>query len=102
MIHDMENQEQNKFSRERDNKIKKEKEKKEQKLANDYKIFNDKITLIYNELKTNRQIEFDKMIHRHKCVVKELEANQKLEISNLDKITKGISSKIILLIFFRT
>jgi len=98
----MEIQEQIKFSKERENKIKKEKEKKEQKLANDYKLFNDKITLIYNELKTNRQIEYDKMIHRHKCVVKELEANQKLEISNLDKITKGITSKILYLIIFRT
>jgi len=99
LIHDLEIREQIKFSKERENKIKKEREKKELKLANEYKLFNDRITLIYNELKTNRQIEYDNMIHRHKCVVKELEANQKLEISNLDKITKGISSKIIFLFF---
>jgi len=95
-------QEENKFLEERKIKMKKEREKKEAKLMNDYKLFNDKITLIFNELKTNRKIENDKMNQRHKCVLKELEANQKLEISNLDKITKGISSKIFLFNFFRT
>jgi hypothetical protein len=89
----MEIQEQIKFNKDRVNKIKKDREKKGQKLSNEYKLFNDKINFIYSELKTNRQIEYDKMIQRHKCVSKELEANQKLEISNLDKITKGISSK---------
>jgi len=98
----MEAQEEEKFKQERELKIKKEKEKKEQKLLNDYKLFNDKINMIFNELKSNRQIEFEKMIHRHKCVLKELEANQKLEISNLDKITKGISSNYFLNKFYRT
>ena len=97
LIHDMEIQEQIKFAKDKEIKINKEKEKKEQKLSNEYKMFNDKINYIYSELKTNRQIEFDKMIQRHKCVLKELEANQKLEISNLDKITKGISSKLFVL-----
>ncbi len=91
----MEIQEQIKFAKDSDIKINKEKEKKEQKLINEYKLFNNKINLIFSELKSNRQIEFDKMIHRHKCVLKELEANQKLEISNLDRITKGISSNYI-------
>lgn len=93
LIHDKEIQEQIKFAKDREIKIKKEKEKKEQKLSNEYKLFNDKINFIYSELKTNKQIVHDKMAHRHKCVLKELDANQKLEISNLDKITKGISSK---------
>ncbi len=88
----MKSQEENKFIEERKMKIKKEKEKKEVKLLNDYKLFNEKITLIFNEMKTNRKIEFEKMLHRHKCVIKELEANQKLEVSNIDKISKGISS----------
>lgn len=94
----MQYQEQIKYTKDRDYKIKKEREKKEEKYSNEYKLFNDKINFIYSELKTNRQIEFDKMIQRHRCVQKELEANQKLEISNLDKITKGISSKLLLIL----
>lgn len=74
-------------------KIKTEREKKEQKMLSDYKMFNDKINMIFNEMKSNRNIDYDKMIHKHKCILKELEATQKLELSNLDKITKGISSK---------
>ena len=60
----------------------------------EYVQFNDKITSIFNEFKSNRHLEYDKIIHRHKCVLKELESNQKLELSNSDKIVKGISSNI--------
>ena len=99
-------QEENKFLEEKIIKIRKEKDKKEQKKIIDYKLFNDRINMIFNELKTNRKLESDKMFQRHRCVLKELETNQKLEISNLDKITKGISSNLIFyanfFLFFRT
>ena len=83
-----------KFLEEKKLKILKEKEKIEQKLSNDFKLFNDRINMICSELKSNRSLENAKMIHKHKCVAKEIDTNQKLEISNLDKITKGISSNL--------
>jgi len=85
------------FEQERKNRIYKEKENLEKKYNLEYMQFNDKITSIFNEFKSNRFLEFDKIMQKHKCILKEIESNQKLELSNTDKIVKGISSKIIII-----
>jgi hypothetical protein len=88
--------EENIYTQEKKNRINKEKENLEKKYNLEYVQFNDKITSIFNEFKSNRFLEYDKIIQKHKCVLKEIEANQKLELSNTDKIVKGISSKEII------
>lgn len=76
---------------EKERKIRKEAEKLKTKQDNEMNAFNLKTQAAYNEFKKNRAIEFDKMILRYKNKMKELENNQKLEISNFSKILKGIS-----------
>jgi hypothetical protein len=85
--------EENIYTQEKKIRINKEKENLEKKYNIEYVQFNDKITSIFNEFKSNRILEYDKIIQKHKCVLKEIEATQKLELSNTDKIVKGISSK---------
>ncbi len=82
-----------KFLEEKERKIRKEAEKIKTKQDNEMNSFNLKTQAAYNEFKKNRAIEFDKQILRYKNRTKELESNQKLEISNFSKILKGISSK---------
>jgi hypothetical protein len=82
-----------KFLEEKERKIRKEADKIKVKQDNEMNAFNLKTQAAYNEFKKNRAIEFDKQILRYKNKMKELENNQKLEISNFPKILKGISSK---------
>ena len=82
-----------KFLDEKERKIRKEAEKIKTKHDTEMNAFNLKTQAAYNEFKKNRALEFDKMILRYKNKMKELENNQKLEISNFSKILKGISSK---------
>lgn len=86
-----------KFLEEKERKIRKEADKIKVKQDNEMNAFNLKTQAAYNEFKKNRAIEFDKQILRYKNKMKELENNQKLEISNFSKILKGISSKIVLI-----
>jgi hypothetical protein len=81
-----------KFLDEKERKIRKEADKIKIKQENEMNAFNLKIQAAYNEFKKNRAIEFDKLILKYKNKLKELENNQKLEISNFSKILKGISS----------
>ena len=81
-----------KFLDEKERKIRKEAEKIKVKQENEMNSFNLKITSSYNEFKKNRALEFDKLILRYKNKLKELDNNQKLEISNFTKIQKGITS----------
>lgn len=89
---------------EREKKIRNEAERLKTKHDNEMNAYNLKTQSAYNQFKKNRAIEFDKMILRYKNKLKELENNQKLEVSNFSKILKGISSKkfyfILILILF--
>jgi hypothetical protein len=90
-IAELTNTDNSKFLDEKERKIRKEAEKLKTKQDNEMNAFNLKTQAAYNEFKKNRAIEFDKMILRYKNKMKELENNQKLEISNFSKILKGIS-----------
>jgi hypothetical protein len=90
-IAELTNTDNSKFLDEKERKIRKEAEKLKTKQDNEMNAFNLKTQAAYNEFKKNRAIEFDRMILRYKNKMKELENNQKLEISNFSKILKGIS-----------
>jgi hypothetical protein len=85
---------------EKEKKIRKEAEKLKTKHDNETNAYNLKTQGAYNEFKKNRALEFDKMLLRYKNKLKELENNQKLEVSNFSKILKGISSKKKVYLFY--
>lgn len=63
------------------------------KQTNEYMGFETKTQAALGEFKKSRAAEFEKLVLKFKNKLKELENNQKLEVSNFKNILKGISSK---------
>ena len=77
-----------KFKEEKERKLKKEVEKFKNKKENEMIAFKLKMYVVINDFKKSRNIEYERMIQRHKNKLKDLEKQQKTELNFLTKKSK--------------
>ena len=77
-----------KFKEEKERKLKKEVEKFKNKTENEMIAFKLKMSVVINDFKKSRNIEYERMIQRHKNKLKDLEKQQKTELNFLTKKSK--------------
>lgn len=78
-----------KFLEEKERKLKIELDNVKSKQEVETQAFQLKMSSAYNEFKTSRAFEFDKIIQKYKNRVKDLENQQKIEMNSLTKMSEN-------------
>jgi len=89
-IHDLQKVDFERYSRTKQEKLNKEIGKLKEKQETELQVFQNKTNQTFNEFKKNRALETEKIIQKYKNKIKELEKNQKNELSETKRPNKKI------------
>jgi len=89
-IHDLQKVDVDKYNMKKQEKMNKDMSKIKEKQDTELQVFQSKMTQTFNEFKKTRALETENIIKKYKNKIKELEKNQKTELSDTKRPNKKI------------